>query len=327
VASVGVDLEYDTLVLYKGRDFRWSFQNLDVSRDPINFPAGDLFFELATGNEHNARQSVIITGAAGGTYTLGVLGQTTSAIPWDASELVVQERLEALSTVGYGNVQVTGSYIPQWIFEVTWTTPVALTPGIIQAFNFAMNTAMDGMEFWLDLGLGLIGRSIDIEGEYTPTSFIVKVTAPMSLLETEFVNLIVESVEAALDAELGLVEAFVGNIGDINEFYAPIRTMHVEFWGDLALTPIPDIVATPTLTGSTPLIQITADARGRAPVTIWPFVITGSTASAKVESEEVAQVKPRTRWQLVFLPDGEAEGGDPIALGSVEVRGAPHSEA
>lgn len=48
MAVIGVELEQDELVLTKGRDFRWTFTNLNASGAPTNFPAGSLYFELAT---------------------------------------------------------------------------------------------------------------------------------------------------------------------------------------------------------------------------------------------------------------------------------------
>jgi hypothetical protein len=51
-----------------------------------------------------------ITGApTGGTFTLTVGGQTTSAIAYNAAASAVQTALVALSTVGTGNATVTGS--------------------------------------------------------------------------------------------------------------------------------------------------------------------------------------------------------------------------
>ena len=47
--------------------------------------------------------------ATGGTYTLTWRGQTTSAIAYNASAATIQSALEALSTVGAGNVSVAGS--------------------------------------------------------------------------------------------------------------------------------------------------------------------------------------------------------------------------
>lgn len=52
----------------------------------------------------------------------------------------------------------------------------------------------------------------------------------------------------------------------------------------------------------------------------WNFVIAGSLASIKVESDQVALVGHGARWQLVWMPDGEAVGGDPWARGKVVVQ-------
>lgn len=53
--------------------------------------------------------------------------------------------------------------------------------------------------------------------------------------------------------------------------------------------------------------------------TRWPFVISGASASMKIESEDVAKVPDRTRFQLVWLPDGETAGGQVWAMGKVRV--------
>ncbi len=59
----------------------------------------------------NEVQGVTVSGATGGSFTLGFEGQTTAAIPYDASASgagSVQGALEALSTIGAGNVVVSG---------------------------------------------------------------------------------------------------------------------------------------------------------------------------------------------------------------------------
>ncbi|QHB41187.1 hypothetical protein SEA_CHUPACABRA_3 [Mycobacterium phage Chupacabra] len=55
--------------------------------------------------------------------------------------------------------------------------------------------------------------------------------------------------------------------------------------------------------------------------TKWNFTIGGPVATIKIESEAVNQIAARTKWQLVFLPEGEESGGDPIALGLVQIQG------
>lgn len=56
---------------------------------------------------------------SGGTYTLSFRGQTTSAIPYNATAATVQAALEALPAIGPGNVTVTGGSID--------ITPLTLT--------------------------------------------------------------------------------------------------------------------------------------------------------------------------------------------------------
>lgn len=46
--TIGPEVPSDTITLYKNRDFKWGFQNLDENDQPIPFPPGSLFFELQT---------------------------------------------------------------------------------------------------------------------------------------------------------------------------------------------------------------------------------------------------------------------------------------
>lgn len=57
-----------------------------------------------------------------------------------------------------------------------------------------------------------------------------------------------------------------------------------------------------------------------SPVTKWNFVITGSLATLKIESEVAKLIPARTRWQLVFQPTGEAAGGDALGRGIVRIQ-------
>lgn len=54
--------------------------------------------------------------------------------------------------------------------------------------------------------------------------------------------------------------------------------------------------------------------------TNWDFVISGSTATIKVESTVTDTIPARTTWQLVFKDTGEVVGGDPIARGVVRIQ-------
>jgi hypothetical protein len=70
----------------------------------------DCRFEYVTQTEFeakNAEQEIVIR-AGGGTFTLGFEAQTTAPLAFDATPALVQTALEGLSTVGTGNVTVTG---------------------------------------------------------------------------------------------------------------------------------------------------------------------------------------------------------------------------
>lgn len=69
----------------------------------------------------NAVQSVTVT-ASSGTFTLTFSGATTTALAYNASAATVQAALEALPSIGAGNVSVTGTY------SVTFTNRLGLCP-------------------------------------------------------------------------------------------------------------------------------------------------------------------------------------------------------
>ena len=47
MSDIGIRLGTDKLVLTRGRDFKWTFDNLDDAKhpQPINYPPGALYFE------------------------------------------------------------------------------------------------------------------------------------------------------------------------------------------------------------------------------------------------------------------------------------------
>ena len=130
-------------------------------------------------------QTVKITGApTGGTFTLTVGAQTTAAITYNATTAAVKSALELLSTVGVGNVLVTGTSISDANgFDVTWTgaksgtsqtitaTP-SLTGGTSPTVAVTLKTAASG---WKSVGhtsrgtlpeFGFEGDSTEIRGSW-----------------------------------------------------------------------------------------------------------------------------------------------------------------
>lgn len=99
--------------------------------DPVYLSATAGLFTDTT-PKANETQTVTITGGpGGGTFTLTFGGQTTAAIAYNASADVVQSALELLSTIGQGNVQVTGAaggpYTVEFVAALAGTDVSALT--------------------------------------------------------------------------------------------------------------------------------------------------------------------------------------------------------
>jgi hypothetical protein len=103
----------------------------------------------------NEAQTVTVTGSpTGGTFTLTYSGQTTAAIAYNASALVVQQRLFALSNIEEGQVSVTGSNGGPYTVTFSGAVDVAqmtatasLTGGSTPGVTIATATAGGGASF------------------------------------------------------------------------------------------------------------------------------------------------------------------------------------
>lgn len=81
--------------------------------DPGDTGANEVTGLNRTGVALNEKQTLTITGSpTGGTFTITYDGQTTSGIAYNASASDVQTALEALSSIGTGNVVCTGGALP-----------------------------------------------------------------------------------------------------------------------------------------------------------------------------------------------------------------------
>lgn len=105
--------------------------NLRSSRDEVRV-SGSVFARepnnAATLTRVSEVQSLAITGTpTGGTFTLTFRGQTTSGIAHSANAATVQAALEALSTIGSGNVTCTGGALPGTAVTITFASSLANT--------------------------------------------------------------------------------------------------------------------------------------------------------------------------------------------------------
>lgn len=84
-----------------------------ATADPGDTGANEVTGLSRTAVRLNEVQTLTITGApTGGSFTITYSGQTTAAIPFDATAAEIQAELELLSNVGEGNVLVTGGPLP-----------------------------------------------------------------------------------------------------------------------------------------------------------------------------------------------------------------------
>lgn len=428
--DVGVRLPSSPLILTRGRDFKWERENLDENREPVNYDAGSLFFELHTYGQQNALQEVRVIGGTGGTYKFTWSGQTTADIDYyDATSnphgmnVDITDALVALSNIGPNDVIVhPAALIPVWKLNLTlnagsnevqritlrsdvtggtfvlscganFTSP--LTFGVTAA---DMQTALRGLTsigsgnctvtkvtnweylvefigskaatnvtqilgwgvglgFLLTGGLppGLITTStivngsaklsepltntlnktvndffdsfetlagVDIDVAITDAlNITLTVTSKKSFVESDIITFAVDATSTALTAFFNGTSTFLGKIDTISVAFWWNHIYQVEFTGVLGLTPQPTLIPDFTdLTGTDAEIEVEVIQVGKPEFTIWTFDITGSMATLKVESEEVAKIVARTPWQLVWLASGEPAGGDPLDLGIVQIQ-------
>ena len=110
---------------------KWrSFATLEsVNIDSSGFHAEG----TTTINWYNESQLVTITGATGGTFTLTLAGQTTSALAYNAAAAQVESALCALSNIGASGCDVTGSDGGPYTVE--------FTADALRGLNIVMMTA------------------------------------------------------------------------------------------------------------------------------------------------------------------------------------------
>lgn len=73
----------------------------------------DGYLRTVVAQAHNETQTITTT-LTSGTFTLTFNGQTTTAIPYNAPSLTVQNALAALSNIGVGNISVGGATGGPW---------------------------------------------------------------------------------------------------------------------------------------------------------------------------------------------------------------------
>lgn len=322
MANLGVSLDADQLVLTKNRDFKESFQNFDTLDQPLDFPAGQIYYQLHTGGQQDNVQQVTVDNASSGTYTLSFNGQTSD--PFDVSDISdnpqgipgdLQDDMDSLFGVGNSLVYKPSQLYPVWVFRMTMHTGKELTEQVVNDINTAVNNLFNTFS-------EIVGITVAFQIQDN-LNIVCKATANNSFDESGVITFAVSVTSGILTAALNAIAGLVGFVVTAHVDFYWKHVYQVELIGDLALQPQPVLTADVTnLHGSNNDASVTIEVLqpGKTEYTFWYFDVQDSVATLKVESEQVNKIQPRTTFQLVFLPDGEPAGGDPIALGYVRVQ-------
>ncbi|EHB44138.1 hypothetical protein MycrhDRAFT_6888 [Mycolicibacterium rhodesiae JS60] len=436
MATIGVEIEQDELILTKGRDFSWAVKLVDPEGEPLDFPAGQMFFELETGGEHNAIQEVSVTAANGGVYKLGLGGFMTDPIDYydatvnpEGMSGDITDAIEALSTIGAGNVLVhPATLTPVWQINISLNaghneiqeilidsdqinganggsfkvglgtsvsglitfgsdadavkTKIEALPGVgtgnvsvtkISNWHYRVEfigalAATDvGQLFSLarGIGWGLTGGILPQVRTRTVIDGLAKLTEPLVNVLNNAVNDLFDSFEDLAGVDIDFVvndeinasitvtskrsyseselltfaisvtsNMVKGAVNGLSDFVGMLDTVSVDFyWNhvyqvefieELSNLPIPLMttdISDLEGTNGDQNVSVKVIEPGKHPLTLWHLAIAEDIASIKVDSELTALVPNRCKWQLVFLPDGEAAGGDPITAGKVRWQG------
>jgi len=245
------------------------------------------------GSGTNEVQSVEIDDdVSGGTFTLSFGGYTTGTIAYNASTAVVEAALEALTSVGLGNVTVTGA-APIWI--VTFVVDLGNTDVALITGNGASLTGGDATDVQLAETVAGVAAVNEIQELEATTALTVGVYT-ITLLGETTQNLTFDA--TALEVEMALesldgVAVGEASIVDSGSWPALNETLTVTFSGGLAGTDI--ALMTIGSGGLTGVIAVTEDTPGVAGVAeVYTIgindTVTGGTFTLTQNANETAPI-------------------------------------
>lgn len=139
-------------------------------------------------NQQSEVQQFWLNNATGGSYTITFKGQTTTAVQYNDNAATVQARLEALASIGAGNVTVSGSGTSGSPFVVTFASALAnlaqpllsFTPSLTpaSAATITRKRTQSGNAN-TDVLQDVMVTGIDLDGNNTPGSRGISVDHPV----------------------------------------------------------------------------------------------------------------------------------------------------
>jgi len=296
----------------------------------------------------------------GGAFRLTYKNKTTPNITYPATPATVQAALQALTTIGSGNVSVTDDYqggfnvefvgslantdvdqiigqsrgwgfglLPAgglWSFfhpELISQIKVKTIVGGVQKLSEALiNTLNQTLNEYYDTFEDLLGVDINYRLDSTQ-SITLTVTSQRTYDENALLTYQVDIKGNALEQMFNQKVGWDSTWSSVTLDFYWKHIYVVEFIGKKGLMPQPALgVDVSDLEGefNEQAVNVTVLDPGKRTSDRWPFTISGSLATVKIESEDADKIPERTRWQLAFLPAGEEDGGIPLARGTVKVQ-------
>lgn len=136
INAVTLTQDADTVTVAVQGEWNWLSHNSDCNVDRAATGVGIIWNDFngapkaggAYQRGNNETQKITISGApTGGTFTLKFGTSTSAAIAWNASSGAVDSALEAMTSIGAGNVSVTGGPGPGTPWSVEFTGSLAKT--------------------------------------------------------------------------------------------------------------------------------------------------------------------------------------------------------
>lgn len=237
----------------------------------------------------NEVQRITVAGSPSqGSFTLTFGAATSAAIAFNASAATIDSALEAMSTIGSGNVSCSGGPLPGSTVDVTFT-------GTLAATDVAQMTANDN----------LLKVSITTTTQGDPgTNEVQRISASPTPISGTFTLTFSGQTTSALNfnataAEIDTALEALSNIGtgDVTCTGGPITSapVVVTFGGALASTNVAELTASSSLLGAAPTLSVATSTNGVASVNeqqqlYASGILTGGTYSLTYSGQTTASL-------------------------------------
>lgn len=209
------------------------------------------------GNTNEIQTVETVGNVAGGYFTLAINGETTSAIGFNATAATVQAALESLSSIGAGNVNVTGVDLPSGTMSIEFVGSLAAQD--VDQISFDDSTLLGGgglTSATQTPGSSNEFQTLDTAGAVTGGTFTLTFNGQTTSALNH--NATRGQIETALE---GLSNIGAGNV-NVTGGALPGSPVVVEFLGVLANTDVSRLIVDGTALTTSDLLSLATTTEG-----------------------------------------------------------------